>query len=593
LKQAENKLNRNKGVTMATNVTMPKLGLTMETGKINEWKKAEGGEIKEGEILLIVETEKITYEVESPGTGLLHIIVPLEGEVPVAELIGIIAADKAEYDKVCAEGAPTAAAAAPSAGAPAAAAPAAGNSPAPAAAPSGDVNVVVIGGGPGGYPAAIRAAQLGAKVTIIEKDQFGGTCLNRGCIPTKALLQSAGLYKSIKEASTFGLNIGDVKVDFTAVMKRKNTVVKQLVGGLGGILKSHGMKIVIGTGQIMDAKTVKVVESGEEIKADKIIIATGSVPSRVPIDGIELAITSDEALNLEKLPASILIIGGGVIGMEFAQILNQLDVEVTVVEMLPQILPTEEPEIAQGFAGIAQKAGIEIHTSTSVSKIEAKGAKKLVTFGDKQKKVELVLVAVGRSPYTEGLGLDKAGVAMEKGFVKVNDYLETSVPGIYAIGDVIGNYMLAHVATSEGETAAMNVVGQPKRMNYRSVPRGVYTTPEVASVGMTEKEARAKYGELQIGRFPFVGCGKALVINETEGQVKIIADKKYGEVLGVSILGPHATDLINEAALAIQMEATFEEMAHTIHAHPTIAESIMEAALDVDAKAIHMPKKRK
>ena len=242
---------------------------------------------------------------------------------------------------------------------------------------------------------------------------------------------------------------------------------------------------------------------------------------------------------------------------------------------------------------MCQKAGIEILTNTSVSKVEAKGKKKVVSFGDQQKEVDLVLVAVGRSPYTEGLGLDKAGIAMEKGFVKVNEYLETSVKGIYAIGDVIGNYMLAHVATAEGETAAVNCVGTPHRMDYRAVPRGVYTTPEVASVGMTEAEAKAKYGELEIGRFPFVGCGKALVINETEGMVKIITEKKYGEVVGAAILGPHATDLINELALAIQMEATFEEIAHTIHAHPTIAESIMEAALDVDAKAIHMPKKKK
>ncbi|MCP4715298.1 MAG: dihydrolipoyl dehydrogenase [Deltaproteobacteria bacterium] len=574
---------------MATNVTMPKLGLTMESGKIVEWKVAEGGEIKEGEILLIVETEKITYEVEAPATGLLHIIVAAEEEVPVAELIGAIAADKAELDGLAAGGAP--AAAAPAA---AAAAPAAGGAAAPAApaAAAADTHVVVIGGGPGGYPAAIRLAQLGAKVTIIEKDQFGGTCLNRGCIPTKALLQSSGMYHSAKEAKTFGIDIGDVKIDFPAVMARKNTVVKQLVGGLGGILKSHGMTIINGSGQIIDANTVKV-EGGDEIKCDKIIIATGSVPSRVPIDGIDNCITSDEALDLEKLPKSIVIIGGGVIGMEFAQIMNQMDVAVTVVEMMPQILPTEDPEIAKTFSGMCQKAGIEILTNTSVSKVEAKGKKKVVTYGDQKKEVDVVLVAVGRAPYTEGLGLEKAGIAMDKNFVKVNEYLETSVKGIYAIGDVIGNYMLAHVATAEGETVATNCVGAPHRMDYRSVPRGVYTSPEVASVGMTEEEAKAKYGELEIGRFPFVGCGKALVINETEGLVKIITEKKYGEVVGAAILGPHATDLINEIAVAIQMEATFEEIAHTIHAHPTIAESIMEAALDVDAKAIHMPKKKK
>jgi len=575
---------------MATNVTMPKLGLTMESGKIVEWKAVEGGEVKQGEILLVVETEKITYEVEAPATGLLHIIVAAEEEVPVAELIAAIAADKAELDGLAAGGAP--AVAAPAAAAPAA--PAAGGAAAPApAAAAGDVHVVVIGGGPGGYPAAIRAAQLGAKVTIIEKDQFGGTCLNRGCLPTKALLQSAGTYQNAKEAKIFGINIGDVTIDFPAVMARKNTVVKQLVGGLGGILKSHGMTIIKGTGQIIDANTVKVNESGDEIKCDKIIIATGSVPSRVPIDGIDNCITSNEALDLEKLPKSMLIIGGGVIGMEFAQIMNQMDVAVTVVEMLPQILPTEDPEIAKTFSGMCKKAGIEILTNTSVSKVGTKGKKKVVSFGDQEKAVDLVLVAVGRSPFTEGLGLDKVGIAMEKNFVKVNEYLETSVKGIYAIGDVIGNYMLAHVATAEGETVAMNCVGNAHRMDYRAVPRGVYTTPEVASVGMTEAEAKAKYGELEIGRFPFVGCGKALVINETEGLVKIITEKKFGEVVGAAILGPHATDLINELAVAIQMEATFEEIAHTIHAHPTIAESIMEAALDVDAKAIHMPKKKK
>ena len=575
---------------MATNVTMPKLGLTMESGKIVEWKAAEGGEVKQGEILLVVETEKITYEVEAPATGLLHIIVAAEEEVPVAELIAVIAADKAELDGLAAGGAP--AAAAPAAAAPAAPA-AGGAAPAAPAAAAGDLHVVVIGGGPGGYPAAIRAAQLGAKVTIIEKDQFGGTCLNRGCLPTKSLLQSAGTYHNAKEAKTFGITIGDVKIDFPAVMARKNTVVKQLVGGLGGILKSHGMTIIKGTGQIIDANTVKVNETGDEIKCDKIVIATGSVPSRVPIDGIDNCITSNEALELEKLPKSMLIIGGGVIGMEFAQIMNQMDVAVTVVEMMPQIIPTEDPELAKTFAGMCTKAGIEILTNTSVSKVATKGKKKLVTFGDQEKAVDLVLVAVGRSPYTEGLGLDKAGIAMDKNFVKVNEYLETNVKGIYAIGDVIGNYMLAHVATAEGETVAMNCVGTQHRMDYRAVPRAVYTTPEVASVGMTEEEAKAKYGELEIGRFPFVGCGKALVINETEGLVKIITEKKYGEVVGAAILGPHATDLINELAVAIQMEATFEEIAHTIHAHPTIAESIMEAALDVDAKAIHMPKKKK
>lgn len=460
-------------------------------------------------------------------------------------------------------------------------------------------NVLVIGGGPGGYPAAIRAAQLGAQVTVIEKSELGGTCLNRGCIPTKALLHAAKTYENVKEAKNFGINCQGVTLEFAKVMERKDKVVKQLVGGLGGIMKSHAIKVVKGTGSMTGPKTVKVLETGEEIKGDKVIIATGSVPMRIPIEGIGLqgVITSDEALFLDKLPKSILIIGGGVIGLEFAQLLHKMDVKVTVVEMLPQILPLEDTEIALGLDVLLKKEGIEIFTDSTVQKITAKGNEKVVSFATKQgaqeRTVEMVLVAVGRAPATKDLNAEKIGIKMEKGRILVNEKMETNVPDVYAIGDVIGGYMLAHVATAEGECAAQNAVGKTAKINYRSVPRCVYTSPEVASVGLSEKEAKEKYGEIKIGRFPFVGCGKALVINETAGMVKIVADKKFGEVLGVMILGPHATDLIAELGLAIQMEATYEEIAHTIHAHPTISESVMEAALDVDGLAIHMPKKRR
>jgi dihydrolipoamide dehydrogenase len=460
-------------------------------------------------------------------------------------------------------------------------------------------HVVVIGGGPGGYPAAIRAAQLGAQVTLIEKDALGGTCLNRGCIPTKSLLQAAKIYTDVKEAAAFGIKTSGAQVDFKAVMARKNTVVKQLVGGLGGILKSHAIKVVKGTGSFVSPNTVRVSETKEEIKGDKVIVATGSVPLKIPIPGIDEpdVITSDEALFLDKIPKSVVVIGGGVIGLEFAQVFHKMDVDVTVVEMLPQVLPQEDTEIAQNVEALFKKEGIEIFTASTVKSISTKGKSKVVTFttqkGDQEKVVEKVLVAVGRGPNTKDLGTEKISLKMEKGFITVNEHMETNVPGVFAIGDVIGGYMLAHVATAEGECAAVNAVGKKTAMDYRAVPRAVYTYPEVASVGMNEKEAKEKYKEIRVGRFPFIACGKALVINETNGLVKIITDKKYEEVLGVSIVGPHATDLIAEATLAIQMEATFEELAHTIHAHPTISEAIMEAALDVDGMAIHMPKKRK
>jgi dihydrolipoamide dehydrogenase len=320
---------------------------------------------------------------------------------------------------------------------------------------------------------------------------------------------------------------------------------------------------------------------------------------RIPIEGIDLpgVITSDEALFLGKLPKSILIIGGGVIGLEFAQLLHKMEVKVTVVEMLPQILPLEDTEIALGLDALLKKEGIEIFTDSTVKKITAKVSEKVVSFDTKQgpqeRTVEMVLVAVGRTPNTKDLNAEKIGIKMEKGRILINEKMETNCPDVYAIGDVIGGYMLAHVATVEGECAAQNAVGKVTKINYCSVPRCVYTSPEVASVGLSEKEAKEKYGTIKVGKFPFVAVGKALVINETAGMVKVVADSKYGEVLGVMILGPHATDLIAELGLAIQMEATYEEIAHTIHAHPTISESVMEAALDVDGLAIHMPKKRK
>jgi dihydrolipoamide dehydrogenase len=457
------------------------------------------------------------------------------------------------------------------------------------------MKVVVIGGGPGGYPAAIRAAQMGAQVTLIENRDLGGTCLNRGCIPTKALLHSANLFHQTKNAASSGILTAKVTLDFPKVMEVKGGVVKNLVGGLGSILKSNGIAVVKGTGAFANAQTVRIVETNQEIKADRIIIATGSVPLKLPIKGADLpgVITSDEALSLTKLPKSILIIGGGVIGIEFAQIFNRMGTQVTVVEMLPQIIPNEDSEIVAKLKAMLVKEGIAIHTDTTVKEIKEKGNKKTVSYGKTEAVVDMVLQAVGRAPFTEGLGADTIGLQMEKGTVAVNEYLETNVPGVYAIGDVIGNYMLAHVATSEGEHAAQNALGNPKAMDYKAVPRALYTSPELGSVGLTEKEAKEKYGEIKVGKFPLAASGKALILGEKGGMVKVVAEPKYDEVVGVHILGPHATDLIAEAVLGIQLEAALEEFAHTIHAHPTLSESIMEAALDAEGKAIHVPAKKK
>ena len=587
---------------MSVNVTMPKLGLTMETGKIIEWRKKEGEQVKEKEILLVVETEKITYEVESPATGMLHIICHVESEVPVAQLIGVIAADKAEYDTVAAAAGP---AQAPSAAKPAAAAAPAANpgTPARPAAPAvdaGTLHVVVIGGGPGGYPAAIRAAQMGAQVTIIENREMGGTCLNRGCIPTKALLQSARLLSQMKTAQDFGVATGEVTFDFARAMQQKAKIVKRLVVGVGSLLKSNTVRIVKGTATLSDPQTVIVKESNEQIRADRLIIATGSVPAKPALDGIDQpgVLTTDDALELEALPASIIILGSHIFGVEFAHIFHAMGCRVTIVETGPQILEGEDAELVKLYANQMKKDGIDIVTQAQLKKIAVRGGELCLTCadgsGEKEVVAEKILCGGPQRPYYDGLGIDTLGIKTgDRGAITVNAMMETGVAGVYAVGDVIGGLMYAHVATAEGICAAENSLGMMKRMNYRAAPRCLYTTPELAGVGLTEQEARAQYGQVKVGRFPLVASGRALSLGDTTGMVKVIAEPRYGEVVGVHILGLQATELIAEAVLGIQMEATFEEFGRTIHAHPTLSEGIMEAALDIDAAAINMPAKKK
>ena len=457
-------------------------------------------------------------------------------------------------------------------------------------------HIVLIGSGPGGYTAAIRAAQLGAQVTLIEKDALGGTCVNRGCIPTKALLQSADVFTQTKNAATLGIMAKQVSLDFSVVANRKKTLVQQMVDGIAYLMKKNKIEVINGTGTLLDARTVQILGADRQISADNIVIATGSKPARVPIPGADEpnVMTSDEALALEQLPGSIIIIGGGVVGLEFAQILSTMGTKVTIVEMMPQILPGEDSEIASMLTEVLKQEGVEIFTDATVTSIDnAEGQGKAVSFTTKtgqqeEKKVaEKVLLAVGRSPNTDDLGIDKLGLATDRGKLVVNEWMESNVPGVYAIGDVVGRLMFAHVAMEEGKHAVENSLGAQHKIDYDAVPRCVYTSPEMGTVGLTEAQAKERYGDIKVGRFPLSVNAKARIANAAAGIVKIIADANYGQILGVHIVGPHATELIAEAVLGIRMEATTEDIAATIHAHPTLSEAILEADLAAEGRAIN------
>ncbi|QGU94523.1 dihydrolipoyl dehydrogenase [Clostridium bovifaecis] len=460
------------------------------------------------------------------------------------------------------------------------------------------MKVVVLGGGPGGYVAAIRAAQLGGEVTLIEKSTIGGTCLNIGCIPTKVLLHSAELFNEIKDSSKFGIEVsGDIKVNWSELQSRKKIVVNTLVSGVRSLLAFNKVKIINGVGNFETKNLVSVTkENGavENIEFDKVIISTGSIPVIPPIEGKDLpgVIDSTDALSLNNIPKSMVIIGGGVIGIEFANAYNAFGCNVTIIEMLPFILPPVDREISEIIKSKLNSEGIEIYNNCKVTKIEESGKVLSVAFinGDKQLKVdaEKVLVAVGRRAFIEELNLEKAGVKTEKGCIIVNDRMETSVDGIYAIGDCTGKNMLAHVASEQGVVAAENIMGKNVKMDYKTVPACVYTKPELASVGLTEEQVKEKGIDYKVGKFPLIANGKSLIMNEISGIIKIIADKKYDEVLGVHILGPRATDLITEGALALRLETTLQEIATTVHAHPTVGEAIKEAVLAVNKEAIHM-----
>ena len=459
---------------------------------------------------------------------------------------------------------------------------------------AGTFDVAVVGGGPGGYVAALRAAQLGAVTAIIEKDRFGGTCLVRGCIPTKALLQSSELYTLAKGGAPFGVVAGNLSFDWPAAQKRKSSVVDQLVKGVEGLLKAGGVTMVSGAAKLAGGGAIEV--AGERLQAKNIIIATGSAVSRIPLKGAELTIDSDAILELKEIPKRLAVIGGGVVGMEFAAMFAALGTKVTVLEMLPQILPLVEADLVNAYAKHLSGLGGEIHTNSKVAEVAKIGGGLQVRFSTGAEggavDADQVLLAVGRSPYTEGLGAEAAGVKLDRGRVVVDDHLRTSAQGVWAIGDVIGGIMLAHVASYEGVCAVENMAGRDRIPDYHAAPNCVYTDPEIAHVGLGEKEAKDRGLEVKVGRFPFAAAGRALTLGQTEGFVKVVADAASGRLVGVHIIGPRATDLIAEATLAVQNGLTLDQLDLTMHAHPTLPEAIMEAALAAQGRAIHIPNRR-
>ena len=459
--------------------------------------------------------------------------------------------------------------------------------------------VVILGAGPGGYVAAIRAAQLGAEVTVIEKNALGGVCLNVGCIPTKVLLHTAEVFTAAKEGAMIGLKADNVDVDWDGLMARKKAVVDTLVGGVGTLLRSNAVRIVEGEASFVTPKEIAVTKkdgSKESVPADAVIVATGSEPVVPPVPGFDLdgVITSTGALSLERLPKSVVLVGGGVIGMEFASIFASFGVQVTVVEMLPEILPMLDGEIVQILKGVLLRKGVAFHTNSKVVGVEKKGKDLAVRVdtpaGPLVLDAEKVLVSVGRRPVTKGLGLDRLGIAFDGARVKVNSRMETSLKGIYAIGDCASHIMLAHVASREGEVAVENMMGQSVEMDYTTTPGAIYTSPEIATVGLMEKEAAQKGLKVKVGRFPLMMNGKSLITGDTSGVMKVIADESTRKILGVQMVGGPATDMIAEGALALHFGATPEDILHTIHAHPTVSESMAEAAANVFGLGIHTPK---
>ena len=470
-------------------------------------------------------------------------------------------------------------------------------------------DVAVIGAGPGGYVAAIRAAQLGARVAVIERDRIGGTCLNRGCIPTKAVLQSVEVHRTVAQADAWGVVARLEGFDLAGVRRFRDELVSRMVKGVETLLRAHGVAVLRGSASFVDPHTLQVEGEGGEsfLSARNFIIATGSVPARPSIPGLDLpgVVDSDEITRLEEVPRSLSIVGAGVIGMELATVFRGLGSEVTVLEMLPRILPPTDKAVATRFLALAKRRGIRVLTSVRVESIElveeAPGPKLRVNYSRVGKETppsfveaEKVLVAVGRRPNAEGLNLEAIGVETERGTVVVDETMRTSLPHVYAVGDCVGGAMLAHKASYEGEIAAENALGRLRRADYTAIPYCIYTHPEIAGVGLTEETAKEAGADYEVATFPFTANARAWALNASDGLVKLIYEKGSRKLLGAHVMGPWAGELIGELTLAVRLGLKADEIAGTVHPHPTLSEAVMEAAkAAVHGEAIHYFKRRR
>jgi dihydrolipoyl dehydrogenase len=615
---------------MATEVVMPQMGESIAEGTITKWLVKVGDKVERDQPLFEISTDKVDAEIPSPASGVVLEIRHKEGEtVAVSKVVAMIgeagekagAAAPAPAPAAAPKpaGAPPAAASAPAAPKPAAASPAPASAPAPAAArpapaaapaakpepaaaPAGnfDYDLVIIGSGPGGYVAGIRAGQLGLKVAVVEKDdRFGGTCLLRGCIPTKALLHTAEVMDGIRKSATFGVTAGEPQLDVAKAHAFKRDVVDKSARGVASLFKKYKATGIQGRGRLADAHTVEVAGADgatQRVSTRFVMLATGSVPREIgvaPSDGKKI-LNSDHILELERVPQSIIVLGAGAVGTEFASIFRSFGSQVTIVEMLPRLLPVEDEEVSAELARHFKKRGIEVLVDAKLAKVETTDAGVRATVEHKGKEkaldAEILLVAIGRAPVTADLGLEALGIKPERGYVAVNATMQTSVPHVYAIGDIVPNKpWLAHVASAEGILAVEHMAGREVHpLNYEKVPGVTFCDPEVASVGLTEAKARERGYDVQVGKFPFTALAKARIAGKTEGFVKIVREKKYDEVLGIHIIGVHATDLITEGVVALNLETTAEELFHAVHPHPTLSEAVGEAAHATHGNAIHI-----